>query len=72
MAISSALAALHKAGKTGIGDSIDISQFESTVRCLGFYIGRYLNEGIPTRREGSNSQTSAGYGCYTCKDGVSV
>lgn len=71
-AVSGALAALHRAQLTGQGDSIDVAQYEAMVRCTGFYALNYLNTGVLPVREGSHSTSSAGYGTYTCKDGVNL
>ena len=71
-AIVGALAALHRAKETGQGDSIDAAQYEAMVRCSGFYVCNYLNAGVLPVREGSHSTSSAGYGAYTCKDGVNL
>lgn len=71
-AIVGALAALNRAKETGQGDSIDAAQYEAMVRCSGFYVVNYLNAGVLPKREGSHSTSSAGYGTYTCKDGVNL
>ncbi|MDD5807238.1 MAG: CaiB/BaiF CoA-transferase family protein [Eggerthellales bacterium] len=65
-----ALAAFHRAQVTGKGESIDIAQFEAMQRVSGFYLMNYLNTGALPVREGSHSTSSAGYGAYTCSDGV--
>lgn len=70
--IVGALAALHRARETGQGESIDIAQYEAMLRCSGFYVCNYLNTGVLPQREGSHSTSSAGYGAYTCKDGVAL
>ena len=64
------LAALHRAKETGKGESVDIAQYEAMIRVSGFYVMNYLNTGGLPVREGSHSTSSAGYGAYTCKDGV--
>ena len=64
------LAALNRAKETGKGESVDIAQYEAMIRCSGFYVMNYLNTGGLPVREGSHSTSSAGYGAYTCKDGV--
>ena len=69
-AVTGALAALHRAQITGQGDSIDVAQYETMVRCSGYYVVNYLNTGQLPVREGSHSTTSAGYGAYRCKDGA--
>lgn len=65
-----ALAAYHRAQITGEGESVDVAQFEAMQRVSGFYLMNYLNTGALPIREGSHSTTSAGYGAYTCSDGV--
>lgn len=72
MALTAGLAALYNARETGKGESIDVSQVESMIRCTGFYIMRLMNEGVAPVREGSHSTTAAGYGAYRCKDGECV
>lgn len=72
MAITGALSGYINAQRTGVGESVDVAQYESMLRCEGFYALNYLNEGILPVREGSHSTTSAGYGTYTCGDGVPV
>ncbi len=37
-----------------------------------FHVVNYLNAGVLPKREGSHSTSSAGYGTYTCKDGVNL
>lgn len=72
MASSAALAALHRAEKTGKGESIDVAQFEVLIRFLNRYPIDYINEGIEYPREGDHNAKSAGFGNYTCKDGKQV
>lgn len=72
MAITGALSGLIGARRTGKGESVDVAQYESMLRCEGFYALSYLNEGILPVREGSHSTSSAGYGTYECGDGVPV
>jgi L-carnitine CoA-transferase len=67
-----ALAGYINAQKTGQGESVDVAQYETMLRCEGFYVCGYLNEGTLPVREGSHSTTSAGYGTYTCGDGVPI
>lgn len=72
MADVGALAAYINAQRTGEGDSVDVAQYEAMLRCEGFYVNNYLNTGALPVREGSHSTSSAGYGTYTCKDGVPI
>lgn len=72
MADLGALSGYINAQRTGKGDSVDVAQYEAMLRCEGFYVNNYLNTGAMPTREGSHSTTSAGYGTYTCKDGVPI
>lgn len=72
MADLGALAGYINAQKTGQGESVDVAQYESMLRCEGFYAVNYLNTGALPVREGSHSTSSAGYGTYICKDGVPI
>lgn len=65
-----ALAGYINAQKTGRGESVDVAQYETMLRCEGFYAVGYLNEGTLPVREGSHSTSTAGYGTYICADGV--
>ncbi len=62
------LGALHSVQKTGIGESIDIAQYEMALRCQANKLPEYLNCKVQTRREGSNNQIFTGWGSYKCKD----
>lgn len=68
-ASTAALAALHKATKTGIGESIDLAQFEVMVRTGGSPLMAYLNDGVLPEREGDRNRSFAGVGAYLCKNG---
>ncbi|MDR1184653.1 MAG: CoA transferase [Coriobacteriales bacterium] len=72
MAITGALSGYIRAQITGKGESVDVAQYESMLRCEGFYAVNYLNTGALPVREGSHSTSSAGYGTYLCKDGVPI
>ncbi len=69
MVVSSSLAALHKAQKTGIGESIDVAMYEVMLRMGAYYMMDYLNEGIRYPRAGARHQNLCGIGVYKCKDG---
>ncbi|MFO1442143.1 L-carnitine CoA-transferase [Bacillus sp. Bva_UNVM-123] len=69
MVVSSALAALHKAQKTGIGESVDVAMYEVLLRMGAYYMMDYLNEGIKYPRAGARHQNLCGIGVYKCKDG---
>lgn len=69
MVVSSSLAALHKAKKTGIGESIDVAMYEVLLRMGAYYMMDYLNAGIKYPRAGARHQNLCGIGVYKCKDG---
>lgn len=69
MIVSSSLAALHKAQKTGIGESIDVAMYEVMLRMGAYYMMDYLNAGIKYPRAGARHQNLCGIGVYKCKDG---
>ncbi len=54
--------------KTGKGESIDLAQYEATLRCQANLSVEYFNHGVQTKREGSHNQIYAGWGVYKCKD----
>jgi L-carnitine CoA-transferase len=68
MAATAALGALYRAQRTGIGDSIDIAQYEVAFRCQGQKAFEYLNLGIEYEPEGQLNPNSCGWGVYKCKD----
>lgn len=68
-ALAGGLAALYRAQATGQGESVDVAQFETMLRCSGFYVMNYLNTGALPQR---NAAMNAGIGTYTCADGVNV
>lgn len=71
MGLSAALAAFHKAKETGVGDSIDLAQFEVLLREQGRYIIDYLTYDkhlTPRNRNNTSSDKYAGWGLYKCKD----
>lgn len=67
-----AMAALYRREKTGVGESIDVAQYEAMIAVQGAQVGTYLNTGKLPQREGSHSALCAGYGAFTCKDGVDI
>jgi len=69
----SALAALQRAQRTGVGESVDVSQFESMMRVQSSHFGSFLDGGeVQPPREGNSHPVAAGYGLYTCSDGETV
>lgn len=69
MVVGSSLAALYKAQKTGVGESIDIAMYEVMLRMGAYYMMDYLNAGILYPRAGAKHQNLCGIGVYKCKDG---
>ncbi|MBE6484225.1 MAG: L-carnitine CoA-transferase [Actinomycetaceae bacterium] len=69
MIISAALAALHKVGRTGQGESIDLAMYETLLRVGVYYMMDYLNAGVLYPRPGARHQNLCGIGQYRCKDG---
>ena len=68
-----AMAALYRREKNGgIGEVIDAAQYECMMSVQGGQVAGYLNNGVLPQREGSHSLAAAGYGAYTCKDGVDI
>ena len=69
MIVSSTLAALHKANRTGKGESIDLAMYETLLAIGQYYLVDYLNEGILWPRPGARNQNLCGIGEYKCNDG---
>ncbi|WML29837.1 L-carnitine CoA-transferase [Neobacillus sp. OS1-32] len=69
MVVGSSLAALYKAQKTGVGESIDVAMYEVMLRMGAYYMMDYLNGGILYPRAGARHQNLCGIGVYKCKDG---
>lgn len=69
MVVGSSLAALYKAQKTGVGESIDVAMYEVLLRVGSYYMMDYLNGGITYPRAGARHQNLCGIGVYKCKDG---
>ena len=69
MVVGSSLAALYKAQKTGVGESIDVAMYEVMLRLGAYYMMDYLNDGITYPRAGARHQNLCGIGVYKCKDG---
>ena len=69
MIMSSTLAALHKVGQTGVGESIDVAMFESLLAIGQYYLVDYLNAGIIWPRPGARNQNLCAIGEYKCQDG---
>ncbi|MGW8814378.1 CoA transferase [Gordonia terrae] len=64
------LMALRSAELSGVGDSVDVAQFECLLRA-SFYSSDWFTNNAPVASAGEPS-LSAGVGCYKCKDGAYV
>ena len=69
MIVSSTLAALHKANRTGKGESIDLAMYETLLAIGQYYLVDYLNDGVKWPRPGARNQNLCGIGEFECKDG---
>ncbi|MDR3053357.1 MAG: L-carnitine CoA-transferase [Coriobacteriales bacterium] len=69
MIVGAAMAAVHKASQSGIGESIDLAMFETMMRIGAYYMVDYTNEGIVWPRPGARNQNLCGIGEYRCNDG---
>lgn len=68
-AFSMTLAALLKRQETGIGESIDVAQFEALIRLQANYPYDYWRFGRDYVKEGPHSLICALYGTYAASDG---
>ncbi|HYR44773.1 MAG TPA: CaiB/BaiF CoA-transferase family protein [Terriglobia bacterium] len=66
------LLALYQREKTGAGQSIDISMFESAVAWLGYFPHHYWHQGEEPERVGMRHHYVTPYGPYLAGDGVYV
>ena len=64
-----ALAALQQAARTGSGQHVDVSMFDSTLSFLATSVARFLFTGRPPRRVGNRHPLSAPFGVYRAADG---
>lgn len=64
------LAALYRAQKTGVGESLDVAQFEAMAK-VNQSFDSYIRNGMPYARTGAMT-VSAGMHCFLCKDGKYV
>lgn len=68
-ALSSALAALLNARKTGEGESIDVAMCDSVMSIMAYNIAEFLNDGKSYPRPGNYTTPYIGWGVYECKEG---
>lgn len=71
-AFGSCLAGVLNARKTGKGESLDVAQFEIAFRYQNQRPMDWFNRGIRPTRVGNHNEITAGWGAYSCKDGVDV
>lgn len=69
MIAASAISALYRAERTGVGESIDLAMYETLLAIGQYYLVDYLNEGIKWPRPGARNQNLCGIGEFKCKDG---
>ncbi|MBU4214864.1 MAG: L-carnitine CoA-transferase [Actinobacteria bacterium] len=69
MILGSTLGALHKVGRTGVGESIDVAMYETLLSIGQYYLVDYLNAGIVWPRPGARNQNLCAIGEYRCSDG---
>lgn len=72
MAAFSSLAAYINAKSTGQGDSIDVSQFESTLRCEAGWPLDLWNHSGRDFVQGKGNNSNVGFNSYMCADGREV
>lgn len=74
MAAFSALAAYIRAQKTGMGESIDVAQYEAVMRAAGTANNISWNKGIVFDRVNNRGMENgaAAYGSFECSDGKQV
>ncbi len=72
VAAFASLAAYISAARTGKGDSIDVSQYESTLRCeAGWPLDIWNDSGRPFV-QGKGNNGNVGFNSYMCSDGREV
>lgn len=69
MILGSTLGALHKVGRTGVGESVDVAMYETLLSIGQYYLVDYLNAGIVWPRPGARNQNLCAIGEYRCSDG---
>jgi len=64
-----ALAAYVEAQRSGIGQVVDVAQYEAVARIMESYFVAYLNAGIERKREGNKARSFQPYGIFRARDG---
>lgn len=72
MALSASLAAYIQACKTGRGESIDVSQFESSLRCQSGWPLDAWNSSGRVFEPGKGNNRNVGFNSYMCNDGQEI
>ena len=72
MAAFASLAAYISAARTGKGDSIDVSQYESTLRCEACWPLDIWNDSGRPFVQGKGNNGNVGFNSYMCSDGREV
>ena len=72
MAAFSSLAAYINALKTGQGESIDVSQYESALRCQAGWPLDAWNASGRSFVQGKGNNSNVGFNSYMCKDGKEI
>lgn len=64
-----AVSAMHRAQRSGVGESIDVAQYEVMVRLQNIYLQDALNGGAVARRSGNREEGWGVYDTFLCADG---
>ena len=72
MAAFASLAAYVNAKKTGKGESIDVSQYESTLRCQSGWPLDMWNDSGRVFTQGKGNNSNVGFNSYMCNDGQEI
>ena len=72
MAADACLAAYISAQRSGEGESIDVSQYESTLRCQAGWPLDAWNRSGRVFEQGKGNNNNVGFNSYMCKDGKEV
>lgn len=69
MILGASLGALHRVGRSGHGEAIDLAMYETLLSIGQYYLVDYLNAGIIWPRPGARNQNLCAIGEYKCADG---
>ena len=68
MAFGAIVAALDYRDRTGVGQHLDLSQFEGATHFLAPHIMKYIEDGTIPSRVGNTDSHAAPHGIFRCKD----